>query len=141
MGSGVQRRGGGGAGHHGLLGAHAGPGGRRRQTERPPRTKPPIRALRSTAGSTETRSGPWAEGGGAGRSEGRPAPRGVRCRGRGRGRCPVTRLHAVRLSGGFLAPGQQVCVSSRPAEVNVKVDLLSPFLTILLPLHTSPPVF
>lgn len=33
MGSGVQWRGGGGAGHHGLLGAHAGPRGRRRQTE------------------------------------------------------------------------------------------------------------
>lgn len=37
MGSGVQWWGGGGTGHHGLLGAHAGPGGRRRQTEKPPR--------------------------------------------------------------------------------------------------------
>lgn len=37
MGSGVQWRGGGGTGHHGLLGAHAGPGGWRRQTEKPPR--------------------------------------------------------------------------------------------------------
>lgn len=64
MGSGVQWRGGGGTGHHGLLGAHAGPGGRRRQTEKPPRKASNQSALihrRQHAEPVRTEGGAGAE--------------------------------------------------------------------------------